>query len=158
MNTTLNRFVKVIIDLAFTIGILLELSVPFGLKPSVKLTIKLLGAETEYAKILDHYVYAVVSIMLVGLFCLLILFELKNMMKTVIDDNCFVQDNVKSLSRMAAYAFAITILKLLRCAVYFTPAAIIVAGVFAFAGLLSKVLAMVFEKAVNYKLENDLTI
>ena len=158
MNTTLNKFVKGFIDVAFIIGIMLELAVPFTLKPAVKLTMKVLGAETEYAKILDHYTYAVVSIMLVGLCSLLILFELKKMMKTVIDDDCFVLSNVKSLSRMATYAFAVTFFKLLRCAVYFTPAAIIVAGVFAFAGLLSKVLAMVFEKAVNYKLENDLTI
>jgi hypothetical protein len=33
-----------------------------------------------------------------------------------------------------------------------------VAGVFFFAGLFSKVLARVFERAVSYKQENDLTI
>ncbi len=41
---------------------------------------------------------------------------------------------------------------------YLTPAAIVVAGVFLFAGLFSKVLARVFDRAVRYKEENDLTI
>ena len=101
---------------------------------------------------------AVVSIMLVGGSALLILYELRKMMKTVINDDCFVQENVTSLVRMSIYAFVITGLKLLRCFVYFTPAALIVAGVFFFAGLFSKVLSLVFDRAVQYKLENDLTI
>jgi hypothetical protein len=132
--------------------------VPFGLKAAVKLTMMFLGDTSEYAQILDHYPYAVISIMLVGGSALLILYELRKMMKTVIDDNCFVEQNVKSLQRMGTYAFLVTGLKLLRCFVYFTPAAVVVAGVFAFAGLLSKVLARVFDRAVSYKLENDLTI
>ena len=36
--------------------------------------------------------------------------------------------------------------------------AVVIAGVFLFAGLLSKVLARVFDRAVKYKQENDLTI
>ncbi|MBQ7148320.1 MAG: DUF2975 domain-containing protein [Pseudobutyrivibrio sp.] len=158
MDNKLNKFVKAIIDISFFTGIVLEVLVPFGLKIAVQLVMKLLGDTTEYSKILDHYPYAVVSIMLVGGAAILILYELRKMMKTVLADDCFVEQNVKSLYRMGTYAFIITGLKLIRCFVYFTPAAVIVAGVFAFAGLLSKVLAIVFEKAVSYKLENDLTI
>ena len=158
MDNKLNKFVKAIIDISFFTGIVLEVLVPFGLKIAVQLVMKLLGDTTEYSKILDHYPYAVVSIMLVGGAAILILYELRKMMKTVLADDCFVEQNVKSLYRMGTYAFIITGLKLIRCFVYFTPAAVIVAGVFAFAGLLSKGLAIVFEKAVSYKLENDLTI
>ena len=79
-------------------------------------------------------------------------------MKTVIDDDCFVEQNVTSLYRMGTYAFVVAGLKLLRCFVYFTPAALVIAGVFTFAGLFSKVLARVFDRAVTYKQENDLTI
>jgi hypothetical protein len=35
---------------------------------------------------------------------------------------------------------------------------VVTAGVFLFAGLFSKVLARVFDRAVKYKQENDLTI
>lgn len=158
MQNNLNRSVKVILDLCFYIGLILEILVPVGLKYAVQLIVKLLGDTTEYAKILDHYPYAIISIMLVGASTLAILYELRKMMKTVIDDDCFVKQNVTSLYRMGTYAFVITVLKLLRCFVYFTPAAVIVAGVFLFAGLFSKVLARVFDTAVRYKEENDLTI
>ena len=143
-------------------GVFLSSKMPWksvtALRFSVEMTVKALGESTEYAAITDHYWYAVVSIMAVGIFTLLILFELRKMMKTVIEDNCFVEANVKSLYRMGTYAFVITGVKLLRCFVYFTPAAMIIAGVFLFAGLFSKVLARVFDRAVRYKQENDLTI
>ncbi|SEA56041.1 Protein of unknown function [Pseudobutyrivibrio sp. ACV-2] len=158
MQNNLNRSVKVILDLCFYIGLILEILVPVGLKYAVQLIVKLLGDTTEYTKILDHYPYAIISIMLVGASTLAILYELRKMMKTVINDDCFVKQNVTSLYRMGTYAFVITVLKLLRCFVYFTPAAVIVAGVFLFAGLFSKVLARVFDTAVRYKEENDLTI
>ncbi|MCR4694940.1 MAG: DUF2975 domain-containing protein [Pseudobutyrivibrio sp.] len=158
MDNKLNIFVKTVLDICFYVGAALEIAVPFGLKYAVDLIVKILGESTEYAAINDHYLYAVVSIMIVGLFALLILYELRKMMKTVIEDDCFVTANVKSLYRMGSYAFVITGVKLLRCLVYFTPASIIIAGVFLFAGLFSKVLARVFDRAVNYKQENDLTI
>ncbi len=158
MDNKLNKFVKTILDICFFIGLIMEIAVPFGLKYAVNLVIKLWGKTTEYAHILDHYPYAVISIMLVGASTLMILWELRKMMKTVIRDDCFVQENVSSLVRMSIYAFVIGGLKLLRCFVYFTPAAVIIAGVFIFAGLFSRVLACVFDKAVSYKQENDLTI
>ena len=158
MDNRLNKFVKAILDFCFYIGLIMEVAVPFGLKYAVLLVMKLWGDTTEYAEILQHYPYAVISIMLVGASCLLILYELRKMMKTVIDDDCFVEENVKSLYRMGTYGFVVVGLKLLRCFVYFTPAAVVVAGVFAFAGLFSKVLARVFDRAVTYKQENDLTI
>jgi hypothetical protein len=158
MDNRLNKFVKVILDFCFYMGLTLELLVPFGLKYAVNLVMKLWGDTTEYAEILNHYPYAVVSIMLVGAATLLILVELRKMMKTVIVDDCFVEQNVTSLYRMGTYAFVIAGLKTLRCFVYFTPGAVIVSAVFAFAGLFSKVLARVFDRAVSYKQENDLTI
>ena len=41
---------------------------------------------------------------------------------------------------------------------YLTPAVMIIILVFLIAGLFSKVLSQVFDRAVAYKLENDLTI
>ena len=158
MDNKLNIFVKTILDLCFYFGLLAVISVPFTLRYAVQMTIKALGESTEYAAIADHYWYAVVSIVAVGIFALLILYELRKMMKTVIADDCFVEANVKSLYRMGTYAFIITGIKFLRCFVYYTPAAMVIAGVFLFAGLFSKVLARVFDRAVRYKQENDLTI
>ena len=158
MNDKLNIWFKRFLDFSLVVGILMEIAVPIGLRTAVDITLATMGDTSEYAAIKENYIFAVVSIMLAGAFALLILYELRKMMKTVIDDNCFIQENVTSLYRMGNYAFAIALVKILRNFVYFTPAALVTAGVFLFAGVLSKVLAKVFDKAIRYKEENDLTI
>ena len=158
MDNRLNVYFKRFLDIAFYLGLIMEVTVPIGLRKAVELTEMRFGEASEYSPIKDHFIFAVVSIMLAGAFCILILFELRKMMKSVIEDNCFIQENVTSLYRMGNYAFAITLVKFLRCFVYFTLGAVITGGVFLFAGILSKVLAKVFDKAVRYKEENDLTI
>lgn len=68
-------------------------------------------------------------------------------------------ENVSSLNKMGKYSFVIAVVMLVRCLVfYITLAAIAMVIVFIIAGLFSKVLAQVFDRAVTYKLENDLTI
>ncbi|WP_026529067.1 DUF2975 domain-containing protein [Butyrivibrio sp. VCD2006] len=158
MNNRLNIYFKRFLDIIFYLGIIIEITVPFTLRRAVDFTVETFGSASEYAPIKDHFLFAVVSIMLAGLFALLIIYELRKMMKTVIEDNCFIQDNVTSLYRMGNYAFAITVVKFMRVFVYFTLAGVVTAGVFCFAGILSKVLAKVFDRAVRYKEENDLTI
>ena len=54
--------------------------------------------------------------------------------------------------------FFIAVITCCRLFLYLTPAVLIVILVFVIAGLFSKVLSQVFEKAVTYKQENDLTI
>ncbi|SDB03819.1 DUF2975 domain-containing protein [Butyrivibrio sp. INlla16] len=158
MSDRLNVYFKKFLDISLVVGLIMELAVPFGLKKAVEISMTVLGDTTEYAEIMDHYIFAIISIMLAGGLALLILFELRKMMKTVIEDNCFIRENVESLSRMANYAFAIAVVKILRNFIYFTPASLVTSAVFLFAGILSKVLAKVFDKAVSYKEENDLTI
>ena len=74
MDNRLNKFVKAILDFSFFVGLIMEAAVPFGLKYAVLLVMKLWGETTEYAEILNHYPYAVVSIMMLErqlfLFCL----------------------------------------------------------------------------------------
>ena len=59
---------------------------------------------------------------------------------------------------MGTYSFVIAVICLLRTVLYMTIAMLVLVLVFVIAGLFSKVLAFVFDKAVEYKLENDLTI
>ena len=93
-----------------------------------------------------------------GIFAMLIVTELRKMFKTVLADDCFVTSNVTSLKKMGTYAFCIAVITFFRFFLYITPSVIVVTGTFFLAGMFSKVLAQVFEKAVSYKLENDLTI
>lgn len=96
--------------------------------------------------------------LLAGVCAVLILFELRRMLKTVVSGDCFVRQNVSSLCRMAYYAFAIAALMAVRLIVLFTPGMLAIVCVFLLAGLFSLVLAQVFDRAVSYKQDNDLTI
>ena len=80
------------------------------------------------------------------------------MFLTVLTDNPFVMENAGSLKKMGKGSFMIALLSIIRLPVSLTPATAVIIIVFAIAGLFSIVLCQVFEKAVQYKLENDLTI
>ena len=96
--------------------------------------------------------------MICGVFAVLIIHELRKIFKTVLEDDCFVRENVKSLKKMGTYSFCIAVVTLARLFCYVTSAVFVILIVFIIAGLFSKVLAQVFDRAVTYKLENDLTI
>jgi len=100
----------------------------------------------------------VIAFILSGVFAVLIFFELKCMFRTVLAGDPFVMKNVMSLKRMGYYAFAIAAITVGRLTMSMTPAVFVVIIVFVVAGLFSLVLSQVFKQAVDYKLENDLTI
>ena len=93
-----------------------------------------------------------------GIFAVLILQQLRRMFGTVLNDDCFVRENVASLEKMSIYSFFIAVITACRLFIYLTPAVLVIILVFVIAVLFSKVLAGVFDKAVTYKQENDLTI
>ena len=80
------------------------------------------------------------------------------MFSTVLKEDCFVEENVKSLRKMGNYSFCIVAVSIIRLFFMLTIAMLVIILVFIIAGLFSKVLASVFDQAVTYKMENDLTI
>ena len=98
------------------------------------------------------------AVAILGVLALLLVNELRKMFGTVLAENCFVPENVASLRRMGDLSFFIAAMSAVRCVVYLTIAMLVIILVFIIAGMFSKVLAMVFEEAVRYKKENDLTI
>lgn len=56
------------------------------------------------------------------------------------------------------WSFFIALMSIVRSIVYLTVAMLVVILVFVIAGLFSMVLAGVFEEAIRYKEENDLTV
>ncbi len=93
-----------------------------------------------------------------GIFGILIIGQLRKMMKTVIQESCFVYENVKSLNTMAVLSLCIVVMFVIKLCVLPTPATGVIVLVFFIAALFCEVLAHVFAEAVNYKEENDLTI
>lgn len=149
MNVSkLAKFTNVFTNFMFYAGIAVCVSVPWVLKVASK-----------YSEVFREYYWEmVIAFILSGVFAILIFFELKCMFRTVLAGDPFVMKNVVSLKRMGYYAFAIAAITVGRLTMSMTPAVFVVIIVFVVAGLFSLVLSQVFKQAVNYKLENDLTI
>ena len=148
MKDKLTLFTKYLLDFMFYMGIVVIITLP--------LTIKLYGHYNTYFA--ENYYSLCVIFFLSGIFAVLILRELRKMFRSVLNDDCFIRENVISLDHMRIYSFFIAVITACRLFLYLTPAVLVVILVFVIAGLFSKVLARVFDKAVTYKLENDLTI
>jgi hypothetical protein len=131
----------------FYTGIIVCATVPF--------TFQKVG---EYYSVFDkYYLPFCIIFMIAGVFALVILWELRNLFKSIISDP-FVKENVKSLKRMGLCSFIIAATMLARLFFVITPAALVLVAVFSIAGLFSLVLSQIFDQAVTYKQENDLTI
>ena len=148
-ESKITRATKWILDIMFFVGMVVTLTLPVSMH--------YYGVYVN-SLFQEHYVQMLIIFFIAGVFAVLILGELRRMFRTVLADNCFVQDNVKSLNRMGIYSFGIMLVMLLRLPLLFTPAVSIIVIVFLIAGLFSRVLALVFAKAVEYKEENDFTI
>ncbi len=148
MKDKLTLFTKGLLDFMFFAGIATTLLVPF--------IIRFYGRYNTYFA--ENVLELSVIFILSGIFAVLIIYELRKMFRTVLADDCFVSENVVSLRKMGTYSFFIAVITCCRMFLYLTPAVFVVILVFVIAGLFSKVLAGVFEKAINYKEENDLTI
>jgi hypothetical protein len=93
-----------------------------------------------------------------GFLALIILYNLRRILKTLGRKNPFMADNVKSLSHIAISSFIIAVLYIVKILFFNSFLTIILAMVFVIAGLFAIILAEVFQQAVKVKEENDLTI
>ena len=149
MKLNITRFTKAVLDIMFVLGILITATLPFLLKTY--------GKYVEPG--IEKYIWQnSVVLGLCGIFSLMIVWELRKMFKTVIADDCFVRNNVTSLKKMSINSVGIVFFMAVKCLFNITLATMAIMMVFIIAGLFSRVLAQVFDKAVTYKLENDLTI
>ncbi len=141
---------KYLLDIMYFAGMVVTVSLPW--------TVRWIGELFAYEMFVEQYREAVVIYFILGILAILIVGELRKMFRTVLADDCFVKENVVSLQRMGTYSFIIAAVCLIRTLLYLTVAMLTLILVFIIAGLFSKVLAFVFDRAVEYKLENDFTI
>ena len=157
----LTKLTKYLLDFMFYAGIVVTLTLPVTARFALE-WISERGADGPFVYlhwgIGQYYVATVVIYFFLGICALLLIRELRKMFRTVLEGQAFVEGNVKSLHRMAKISLAIVVLSIIRSAVYLTIAMLVVTLVFVIAGLFSEVLSRVFEEAINYKEENDLTI
>ncbi|MCM1569105.1 MAG: DUF2975 domain-containing protein [Roseburia sp.] len=145
---SLTKWTKYLLDFMFYTGIGVTVTLPWSLK--------WIGRYLE--RVAEHYEEAVIIYFVLGIAALVLVQELRKIFQTVLAGDCFVEENVRSLRKMGNWSFFIAVMSVVRSIVYLTMAMAVVILVFVIAGLFSKVLALVFEEAVRYKEENDLTI
>ena len=145
---SLTTTTKYLLDFMFYAGILVTATLP--------VSVKYIGE--MFPLVIEHYEETVIIYFVLGVSACVLLRELRRIFRTVLAENCFVQENVVSLRKMGNWSFFIAVMSVVRSIVYMTPAMAVVILVFVIAGLFSKVLAYVFEEAVQYKEENDLTV
>lgn len=142
-------FTKVLLDVMFYSGILVTASLPFTLK---------LAGKYYSQDFAEHYIPMLAVFLVSGVCGLVIVYQLRKMIRTVIAKDCFVEGNTKSLKLMGKTAFVIAAVYIVKVFTVPTPATFVIILTFFIAGLFSYVLSMVFAEAVRYKEENDLTI
>lgn len=143
------KITKAVLDFMFVSGIIVFITLPFSLK----------WAGGHYLDLITKHYIAMLGIFgASAIFGLFIVSELRSMMKTVINQDCFVYRNVQSLERMGGVSLCISVLFVIKLFFVPTPATFVVIIVFFIAALFSGVLAQVFAEAIRYKEENDLTI
>ena len=144
------RITKFLLDFMYYAGMVVTISLIWS--------VKWIADFFNYEPFAVNYKEIVIIYTVLGILAILIIGELRKMFRTVLNKDSFVMENVVSLKRMGTYSFIIAVICLVRTFLYLTIAMGVLILVFVIAGLFSKVLAFVFEQAITYKEENDLTI
>nr|WP_318682777.1 DUF2975 domain-containing protein [uncultured Acetatifactor sp.] len=144
----LTRWTKLLLDIMYFGGMAVTASLPLSIR----------GLWDYFPQLREYYEENVIIYFVLGVAAIVLLGELRKIFRTVLEEDCFVMENVFSLRKMGNWSFFIAGMSVVRSIVYWTVAMAVVVFVFVIAGLFSKVLGMVFEEAVRYKEENDLTI
>ena len=141
MDTRFIKITKYVLDIMYFGGFVVLITLPA--------TIKFLGK--YYSSVITkNFTLMLFVFGISGILGILIIGQLRRMMRTVIEDSCFVYGNVESLHKMAMMSIGIVIMFIFKLFFVPTPATGIIILVFFIAALFSQVLADVFEKAVNY--------
>ena len=104
MKDKLTVFTKGMLDFLFYAGILTTLLVPAMIRGY--------GRYNRYFR--ENVLQLSVIFILAGIFAVLIIYELRKIFKTVLEDDCFVEENVVSLRKMGTYSFFIAAITSLR--------------------------------------------
>jgi hypothetical protein len=150
-QTPVARLTQALLYAVFCAGCALWIALPFFLDRLLILFDDVFTALPSYKE------FITVFLMMAGAAGLFIIFELIRIFRTLSGDP-FVPRNVKILKRIGVSALVITALFMVKCVVFFTTMTLVCSLLILLLSLFAFVLSNLFEKAVEYKIENDLTI
>ena len=144
----IHRVTKFLVDLMFYGGIVACAALPF-IMPWI----------AEWYAFSMAWTGPTIAILVAsGVCAVYILYQLKQMFKTLIGKEPFVHQNVNCFRKCGVASFLISLLFVVRAIIWFTFASAIIAIIFAMLGLFSLTMKDVFKQAVFYKEENDWTV
>ena len=145
------KVLRIMLYILFAAGFLATATMPF----MIDIYMRVLYDAYEVRE--GYRAFITVFLMAVGALGLFIIFELIIMLRTMLKDP-FVKRNVKSLNIIGLTGFIIAALFFVKCFFYVTFLTLIFGIALIILGLFALTLANLFNKAVAYKEENDLTI
>lgn len=148
--TTLLNF-SMIFLMAFATGVLIAL-------PSIANWYIRLDVTFHINNEKQVYYYILVVLYIAGACAIVVLNELRKIFKTCSLENPFISENVRSLRIISCMSLIITGLFFTKIFVINSFFTMIVVFIFLLATLFCYVLSVLFENAVIYKAENELTI
>ena len=140
---------KYIIDVLFCVSLICTLIVPF-----VSKTIFNMIGYLDKSYMIAFTIILFVS----GGLCSYILYKLRQMYKSLLIGNPFTDKNVGHFRKMAVACAIISAIYIAKCIFMFTYATVVIAAIFAVGCLFCLTLKDLFKQAINYKIENELTI
>ncbi len=93
-----------------------------------------------------------------GICVVYILFNLKQMFRTLLGGNPFVEKNISCFRKMAVACAVISLIYVIKCILIFSLATIIIILMFAVGSLFCLTLKDIFKQAIFYKEEHDWTV
>lgn len=148
-KSLMHYIAKTTVDVLFYLSIICTLAVPFFAEWLFK-WIQYPNAE--------YMVLFTVLLFISGGCCTYILFNLKQMYRSLLVGNPFVDKNVRHLRKMAVSCGIIAVIYITKSIFMFTFATVIISIIFIVGSMFCLTLKDLFKQAINYKTENDLTI
>ena len=146
-----SKILRIILYVIFILGVAATVTMPFMIKTYMKILYDAYELREGYI------IFITVFLMTVGILGLFMVFELIIMIRTI-TKNPFVKRNVKSLNIIGTTAFITAAIFFIKCFLYITIMTLIAGVCLVILGLFAFTLANLFNQAVLYKKENDLTI
>ena len=146
-----SKILRIILYIVFAVGIALTVTMPFMIGTYMRVLYDAYEVREGYK------IFITAFLMTVGTLGLFIVLELIIMLRTMLK-NPFVRRNVRSLNIIGITAFITGALFFVKCFLYVTIMTLLSGVCLVILGLFAFTLANLFNKAVKYKEENDLTI
>lgn len=139
------KLTKIVIDLVFILGAISLFFVPYLTSIWTDLF--------DYSK--NIYVFLTIIIVLVGIIVLYIVWNLRCILKSIVEDNPFTIDNINHLRKMALGCLLSTLIFGVKLIVKFTIPSLVLTLAFVIATLCFLTLKDLFKQALFYKEETE---